>query len=260
MGKYEEIPSSDSLESHEPFLGHPRFTVQSEHKAFRILRHGVLTVLVVYAAVATGALVWLGRQRVPQPYTPASGVISYRRQPLYFGEDKSFSGSPDHVDRAWRQLLEPLNIRTSYQEQLAAHAEITDEILQPSDGGYVGVLSVYHELHCLDTLRMNMDPERYYSGISEAEKQNNIVHMTHCVDTIRRSLMCKADPAMYTGYWIANHTVIPSKELRSNSDTICVNWEALDGWARERLLPADKYKVKPGPFENQMPSGHHHHG
>jgi hypothetical protein len=80
----------------------------------------------------------------------------------------------------------------------------------------------------------------------------------HCVDTIRRSLMCRADLALYTAYWIGDHTAFPSKELRSNSDTICVDWEAIDGWARTRLLPKDRYKVKPGPFEDF--DSHHNHG
>ena len=61
--------------------------------------------------------------------------------------------------------------------------------------------------------------------------------------------MCKADLAVYTAYWIGNHTALPSKELRSKSDTVCVDWEAIVGWARERLLPKNTYKVRPGPYE-----------
>jgi hypothetical protein len=62
--------------------------------------------------------------------------------------------------------------------------------------------------------------------------------------------MCKADPAVYTAYWIGDQHAFPNKELRSGSDTVCVDWEGIDSWARTRLLPKNKYKVRPGPFEN----------
>ncbi|KAG9236195.1 hypothetical protein BJ875DRAFT_357948, partial [Amylocarpus encephaloides] len=80
---------------------------------------------------------------------PVNHLLSYERQPLYFGEDSKYTGLPEDVDAAWDYLLEP-----------------------------------------------------------------------HCVDTIRRSLMCKADVAVYTAYWIGDHTAFPSKELRSNSNTV----------------------------------------
>lgn len=74
-------------------------------------------------------------------------------------------------------------------------------------------------------------------------------NIAHCVDAIRRSLMCKADVATYTAYWIGNQDAAISKVIRSNSDSMCVNWEAVDAWSRKRMVPAGKYKVRPGPFE-----------
>ncbi len=72
------------------------------------------------------------------------------------------------MDEAWDHLLErmadrsslhymtrltdflaALNIRTSYEEQEKARAEINADIVEVAGGGYVSVLSVYHELHCL---------------------------------------------------------------------------------------------------------------
>lgn len=119
-------------------------------------------------------------------------------------------------------------------------------------------------------MRRNIFHDYYYPNATEEEAEYNIVHMSkyrsgscfprihqltdaaHCVDTIRRSLMCKADVAIYTAYWIGDHNAIPSKELRSESDTVCVDWEAIDAWSRERMLPKDKYKLKPGPFESRQ--------
>ncbi|KAF1952410.1 hypothetical protein CC80DRAFT_452683 [Byssothecium circinans] len=180
---------------------------------------------------------------------PGNNVISYHRQPLYFGEDDKYTGRPEEVDEAWDVLLQPINIRARRHELQMAHVDIGDGIVKLPDGDYVAVLSVHHELHCLDALYRNIYPHHYYSNATAAEEEYNVLHMTHCVVTIRRSLMCKTDLAMYTAYWIADHTALPSKELRSNLDTVCVNWEGIDGWARSRLLPKDNYNVRPGPFE-----------
>jgi hypothetical protein len=62
--------------------------------------------------------------------------------------------------------------------------------------------------------------------------------------------MCKADLAVYTAYWIGDQYAYPSKELRSESETVCVDLSIVDAWARARLLPKNKYKVRPGPYEN----------
>ncbi|KAH7320643.1 hypothetical protein B0I35DRAFT_477215 [Stachybotrys elegans] len=240
--------SSESTESHEPLLEGPLLTSQHTSTASNRWRRVLLGVLLAYTLVSCPILIWQIVSRVPQPYSPANEAISYRRKQLYFGEDPVFMGHTDEVDEAWQKLLEPLNIRTSLEEQQKAHADINTEMVQPSGGGYVSVLSVYHELHCLDSLRASLMPDRYYQNATEDSKTFRLFHLSHCIDTIRRSLMCKADPSIYTAYWIGDHTADPNKELRSKSDTVCINWEALDGWARKRLLPSG-YKVKAGPFE-----------
>ncbi|KAL1880100.1 hypothetical protein Daus18300_001463 [Diaporthe australafricana] len=201
--------------------------------------------IALYVIVSSIMLMILSQHHLPQPYcerllthlkllksdpaaAPVRDVLSYRREPLYFGEDSEYTGLPQQVDEAWDQLLEPVNIRASKHEIQQSHSEISDDIVRVSDGGYVSVLSVYHELHCLDTLRRNIFHDYYYQNATAEEEEYNILHMT---------------------YWIGDHTALPSKELRSNSDTVCVDWEAIDAWSRKRLLPKDKYKVKPGPFE-----------
>lgn len=43
--------------------------------------------------------------------------------------------------------------------------------------------------------------------------------------------MCRGDPALATSFW---RDALPTS--RAYSDHECVNWEALDGWARSRML------------------------
>lgn len=42
-----------------------------------------------------------------------------------------------------------MNFKATEEELLQANVNIDDKIVRVSGGGYVGVLSVYHELHCL---------------------------------------------------------------------------------------------------------------
>lgn len=42
-----------------------------------------------------------------------------------------------------------MNFRATEEELLKANVDIDDKVVRVSGGGYVGVLSVYHELHCL---------------------------------------------------------------------------------------------------------------
>ncbi|GAW21674.1 hypothetical protein ANO14919_111970 [Xylariales sp. No.14919] len=240
-------------ESHEPLIDEKDEAQTPNNRFLQISKPLLLkVVLVFYVLFSSISLVVLGRNYNEKPYSPVNHVLSYERQALYFGEDPRFTGLPEEVDEAWDYLLEPINIRMTHDELEQSRATFTDEIVQLTDGGYVSVLSVHHELHCLDALRRNIYYSYYYPNATEAERRYSVMHMSHCVDTIRRSLMCKADIAVYTAYWIGDHDAFPNKELRSNSDRICVNWEAIDGWARTRLLPKDKYKVKPGPFEKAL--------
>ncbi|KAK3368269.1 hypothetical protein B0H63DRAFT_565001 [Podospora didyma] len=224
-----------------------------------IWRRILVCITALYIIASATALVAIWKNHVPEPYSPANHLISYHRQPLYFGEDEKFTGAPQDVDAAWDHLLEPINIAATEEELRQAHADFTNDMVQLVDGDYVAVLSVHHELHCLDALRRNIFADYYYPNATAEVKTMNVNHMTHCVDTIRRSLMCKADVSIYTAYWIGDHTAPISKELRSNSDTVCVNWDAIDGWARERLLEQNKYLVRPGPYEKIQGEHSHSH-
>ena len=42
-----------------------------------------------------------------------------------------------------------MNFHATKEELDKAYIEIDEEVVRVSGGGYVGVLSVYHEIHCL---------------------------------------------------------------------------------------------------------------
>lgn len=246
------------LDVHDPLYRDSDTLTTKISECFRFLTSWRLVLAVacaIYIVFSAPLLIIMSQDRtLLVPYSPVNGMISYERHPLYFGEDPKFAGAPEDVDEAWDYLLEPINIRTSKEELKKARATFSKDIVQLTNGDYVSVLSVHHELHCLNALRMNIFHDYYFPNATAEEEEYNILHMTHCVDTIRRSLMCKADVGLYTAYWIGDHNAFPNKELRSESETVCVNWEAIDAWSRKRLLPKYKYKTRPGPFEIYPPT------
>ncbi|KAI0539931.1 hypothetical protein GGR58DRAFT_462510 [Xylaria digitata] len=194
---------SGSTDSHEPLLDE-KDEAQRPNEGF-LQRWKPLTLriaLLIYVLCSSISLVVLGWNYNEKPYSPVNHVLSYERKALYFGENPKFTGLPEEVDEAWDYLLEPINIRLTHHELEQSRATFADEIVQLTDGDYVSVLSVHHELHCLDALRRNIYYSYYYPNATEEERRYSIIHMSHCVDTIRRSLMCKADIAVYTAYWI----------------------------------------------------------
>ena len=73
--------------------------------------------------------------------------------------------------------------------------------------------------------------------------------LDHCIERIRRSIMCHADMAVSSVEWIASSHDPENKQLRSNAEVTCVNWDAVESWAHERVLERKKFKLRAGPFE-----------
>lgn len=250
MEKSDSRTSSDCPESYHPLL--EGLTVEHNKKSrnFRRLQIFFNVIASIYILATLPLLTIKNFWRMPQPHSPANGIISYELHPLLFHEfDERYYGKPEDIDHHWHKLLEPSNIRASKEELQRARADFSDDIVHLSDGGHPAVLATYHELHCLDGLRKNMHKDYYFPNMTEEQEAFNTYHQGHCIESLRRTLMCKADASLYAGYWIAADGSWPSKELRSNSQQVCSNWARIDNWARQRMLPKGKYLVKPGPFD-----------
>ncbi|OAL01238.1 hypothetical protein IQ06DRAFT_347294 [Phaeosphaeriaceae sp. SRC1lsM3a] len=260
---YKALPPNDN-DCNEPLLegGLP---VESNNPSNRFRRYlptfqQIFNVLaIIYIACSLPTLVSFVRHQRAQIYSPVNPLIKYERQPLHEEHDalelKGFVGHPNDTEPNWRRLLEPMNFRATEEELLKANVDIDDKVVRVSGGGYVGVLSVYHELHCLEALRRSTLREHYYANMTANGLDHDdrvIHHLTHCIEYIRRTIMCHADVSVYTATWIADSHETPNKDLISGGERECVNWEAIDAWSRSRALKKKVYKVKPGPFEKDL--------
>lgn len=72
------------------------------------------------------------------------------------------------------------------------------------DDAYVGAFDVYHQIHCLNTLRQHA-----YGGYYNRTARNHAVlglpeiHVNHCVDLLLQALQCSGNVNFMTYHWVA---------------------------------------------------------
>lgn len=118
--------------------------------------------------------------------------------------------------------------------------QVTDPVT--GETGYRVGIEVFHQLHCLNLLRMSTYPDHYktisWSDTNDAPEKVR-EHLDHCIEILRINLMCLADVNVFTfhptsepgkqgmgGYW-------PDYE----SEHVCRNFDHIKDWARANAVP-----------------------
>ncbi|KAI0440085.1 hypothetical protein F4803DRAFT_578094 [Xylaria telfairii] len=182
-----------------------------------------------------------------QTYTPARNVIEYRNQlfqnPSPNNED-DYAGPPTPVRNAkWRALHDIGGARLSKPEASRLHNKTA--AAQPnSDEDYPIVFNVFHDLHCLDSLRLTFsylrDDDRWNSTYNPytvpwpehyIEGDNSPAHAYHCFNSIRQSLQCFSDvtPTVFQYHPDTNNVLTSFNVMHT-----CRNFDAIHQWAVER--------------------------
>lgn len=166
--------------------------------------------------------------------------------PLYFG-----TPSPA-VDAAWADLLQ-YEYPVITRKEIALNPSLsydTHKDKHPVTGKYHFALDVFHNLHCLNAVRMELDKDYYgaphdHSHIGRrAEHESHAQstwaaaqrdHIDHCLNHIRQSLQCRPDlsPAAMHVF----DDVDGSKYFLGNAERhSCYDWESLVRWAAARKV------------------------
>lgn len=103
--------------------------------------------------------------------------------------------------------------------------------LNDDGGGYLAVVDVFHELHCLNYIREYL--HRDYYDMRETPGIQTL-HVDHCIDTLRQTLMCHGDIALHTFDWIPGRR-IPWPNFNVVHE--CRNFEAIYDWAEKNSVP-----------------------
>ncbi|PMD49118.1 uncharacterized protein K444DRAFT_511631, partial [Hyaloscypha bicolor E] len=156
------------------------------------------------------------------------------------GADKTpFQGWPtDEIDRTWLSAYAPGILSSLTPSQASLLPDTTTRIPVPGrENEYQATVDVFHQMHCLDVVRMALYRNRYdkhfyfQNGTVDECKWVHVVD--HCLDQVRQALMCSADISMVPYQW--SDVVQGTRPMVNNMHT-CRNYTKILEWAKERAL------------------------
>ncbi|KAF9877258.1 hypothetical protein CkaCkLH20_05524 [Colletotrichum karsti] len=164
-----------------------------------------------------------------------------------------YTGEPrPEVDQAWRDLLQYNNIRVS--DEWVHRWGREHEAVKLPDGGYLGMLSVFHELHCIKRLYQTLSPEYYYPNATKEEVAINREHNQHCLEVLRMGASCRGDVSIITHMWTDKDA---QPIVNQTAPHQCVDFERVMEYSRDNTVDVyqDNYIVHPK-FGPSFPHGH----
>ncbi|KAH8881864.1 hypothetical protein GQ53DRAFT_787784 [Thozetella sp. PMI_491] len=106
---------------------------------------------------------------------------------------------------------------------------------------YAAHLDVYHQLHCLNTLRQIAFGRYYNESQVEADIYDstiNEVHINHCVDMLAQALQCSGNLDIYTVHWAKNfRSPMPDFSIEKK----CIDFDKLTEWRKENTVDLETY-------------------
>ncbi|KAI5830374.1 hypothetical protein K523DRAFT_272354 [Schizophyllum commune Tattone D] len=138
----------------------------------------------------------------------------------------------DKADEAWEDLYTPSIFMISHDVAAQLPNRTHPVTRDAPEGNYLAHLDVFHQIHCLNYLRMSLSPERYKPLIRHDLLEYE--HLSHCVDSIRQSLMCSADVSVNVWQWSEHYQAVAGRVNVAHS---CRNFNKIKDWVRERLAP-----------------------
>ncbi|KUL81483.1 hypothetical protein ZTR_10424 [Talaromyces verruculosus] len=153
------------------------------------------------------------------------------------------------VDRAWMSLYDTRPIALTRDQVLAIGKNPDEAVRIPSnwekgDEKYFGRMDIFHQMHCLDSLRREANFDHYYGtkypGGWNSTTEMHRLHLSHCVWMLAQNIMCSASTDVYTHIWTdtLDH---PFPDF--NIDHQCKNYETVLEWQRENALDQEAFEA-----------------
>jgi hypothetical protein len=160
-----------------------------------------------------------------------------------------YVGEPSpQIDQAWDDLVR-FEFPFLYGDEIPAGFE---EGNRYSDQHFHFEPDFFHNLHCLNMLRMEISralyPNAAYGRVTEEDRNATmelfgpgwrVNHLEHCIDRIRQALMCHGDltPSYMYRY---EGLKIP---LFHTPERLCRKWEPIREWVNQRKMRDDSVGV-----------------
>ncbi|EME42938.1 hypothetical protein DOTSEDRAFT_53901 [Dothistroma septosporum NZE10] len=138
-----------------------------------------------------------------------------------------YGGEPGiDIDLAWDDLLSRTVFNISVSDPEAGPT--LGKTYVYDDGNVTIGLEVYHALHCLNQIRLQLWPETY---IFDQLQEETDIHRYHCIDYLRQYIQCNVDLTPMWSYKQANHEALL---LRPYVPHTCRDIDMLNRWIDEK--------------------------
>ncbi|TDZ33117.1 Cyclochlorotine biosynthesis protein O [Colletotrichum spinosum] len=173
-------------------------------------------------------------------YSPAQDVIEYRLHTFTqgFGDGVTeYYGPPsEEMDRRWAELWH-FSVGEAITKDEAQRLSNATSTLGPRHPDLYWIkLDVFHQLHCLNALRMSVWPDYYADDYHAAILKKD--HLAHCIDSIRQSIMCHSDVTPLVLQWDEE---LQKSRHRANMPHTCRDFNKIRDWARKRAIAQMTY-------------------
>ncbi|OAG06061.1 uncharacterized protein CC84DRAFT_1187106 [Paraphaeosphaeria sporulosa] len=178
-------------------------------------------------------------------FSPAMNVVEYKevefKLPSPVNTSKYVGVSQD-VNNAWLDI--------AYVPDQMVSVDDFPKLKKPMDSvkvkdpksdetGYRVGLEVFHQLQCLNLLRMATYPEHYTKlqsdETSKPEETDANSSQDHCVEVLRTKLMCASDVSVFTYHAMPGQQA-PMPDY--DSKHVCRNFDKIKQWATDNAMPA----------------------
>ncbi|KAK8859011.1 Tat pathway signal sequence [Apiospora arundinis] len=225
-------------------LGH---IMGAKHTTLALVLSHIVVLFCVY--LPTGYLIlkkWTTTDscaKLLSTWSPALEAVSYL-PPEHFDAEidqtNKYRGLPleaptPEINAAWQEIgLGAPGIRLTEDDLKTLNKTDTPgrrlhRIPDEYGGGYLGLLEVFHMLHCLDALReATFYNWPYYE--QNVSRKAVIIHHDHCIDALRMSIMCTSDVTPITFY---DSEALPGRQYPLpdfSSLHTCRNFDAILEW------------------------------
>jgi hypothetical protein len=173
--------------------------------------------------------------------------------------------SPE-VDAAWEKISVLGAIGITEQDVKRVGKDPSISVTAPGswelgEKNYLAYVDVFHQIHCLDTLRKAAHYDYYHRGTFGVEGPTNgyWAHVQHCTYMLLQTLQCHADVDVFTYTWVEGQDH-PYPDFSANHQ--CRDFDAVWEWthanhldiqqSREYLKPEGVVSMpEPGTFAGE---------
>ncbi|KAF7956499.1 hypothetical protein EAE96_003837 [Botrytis aclada] len=161
--------------------------------------------------------------------------------------------SPE-VDAAWARIETQNPIPLSRQDLLNQGKNPDLYAKFPESFGFgpdafIGRIDVFHQIHCLNRLRMHLYWNVAYYYPDEQMGKYHQLHASHCVYALLQNLMCQGNVDTYGHYWVdMQENAVPDFNINHK----CRDFEAILEYHDEIAVPLEKFGALRRPVDEPV--------